>query len=135
MNDERPRDPELESAFQALKSDDRRRTPDVVTMLARARGEAARHTTAPLPFRRRGWVRWGISGMSVAMAAALAAILLTRGDTAPVDDFDRVVLAYLESSSTWHSPTDALLRVPGDEMIRTVPRVGARRPSPRDPDS
>jgi hypothetical protein len=137
VSPDRPHDPELERAFQAMRAEDRLHTPDVARMLARARADAARATPMPPPhpFRRRSWIRWGIPGVSVALAAALAAILLTGGEEPPVDDFDRVVLAYVESSASWHSPTDALLRVPGDEMLRTVPRVGARRPPPRDPNA
>ncbi|MBT8403643.1 MAG: hypothetical protein KJP18_07295 [Gemmatimonadetes bacterium] len=137
------RDPALREAFQALKAEDRTRVPDAASMLARARAAAdsTSSTGTPqspnpdvVPLRRRGALRWGVPGLSVALAAAVATVLLMdRAATTPDADFERVVEAWSTTGGAWRSPTDDLLRPPGDELLRTVPRIGGGSSLSRDP--
>lgn len=129
-----PDDRDLLEAFEQLRADDRRRTPDAEAMFARARSEAAasagRDGVVGSPpsgwtgrARRASRLRWAVPGIGVAMAAAVAALLLVD----PADDgadFDRVVEAWGQTGGSWRAPTDELLRMPGDELLRGLPRIG-----------
>ena len=132
-----PSDSELRDAFQELRRAERAAAPDAAAMLASARtaaeADAPDATVAdageaiPLAGRRRR-MHWAIPGVSVALAAALATLLLVDRDVA-IDgsadaEFERVVEAWSTTGGTWRSPTDDLLRLPGDELLRTVPRIG-----------
>lgn len=147
-----PDDRLLEEAFGALREADRSAVPDVAAMLARARTAAAREDepeaegsadrgASSIPVRsigsapsvRRGAgrsrIRWRSWGLAVAAAAVAGIITLTtdRGD----QDFVRTIREYSQQreSGMWAAPTDGLLRVPGGELIRSVPRFGT--PGPR----
>ncbi len=137
-------DRDLREVFARLREADAARTPDAATLLARARAQARaqaeRTGTHDLESARRSarrrTLRWGVPGVSVALAAGLAAVLLVRGGGDEDAAFDDVVQAWAETGGTWRSPTDDLLRMPGDELLRTVPRIGgARPPTPREPDA
>lgn len=141
MTDGSSDDRHLRDAFARLRELDRDRTPDAAAMLARARTEAERLVDAgerpggdDLADARRGRARrrglpWGWPGLSVALAAGLAAVLLVASGGDDDADFDRVVQAWAETGGAWRAPTDGLLRMPGDEILRTVPRIGAVRPT------
>ena len=138
-----PDDRDLEQAFAHLRARDHRRAPDAAEVLARAKAEIAA-ARDPLrspesgdlsPKQRKAWVRWGVPGLSVALAAALATILLVERDSAADVAFDRVLASYVETHASLRSPTDALLRLPGDEILRTVPRIQVQRPVSRDSES
>jgi hypothetical protein len=138
-------DQDLDQAFAQLRAHDRRRVPDAADVLARAKAEVARAAESePLRSpqsgdlsrkRDRGWVRWGVPGFSVALAAALAALLLVERDSEADRAFDQVLASYVETHASLRSPTDALLRLPGDELLRTVPRIGIGRPASRNPEN
>jgi hypothetical protein len=117
-------------------------------MVSRARTSAATDaghsgTAAPsestedadvVPLRRRRTLRWGVPGLSVALAAAVATVMLMDREAATPDaDFERVVEAWSSTGGAWRSPTDDLLRMPGDELLRTVPRIGGGSPLSPDP--
>lgn len=134
-------DRDLREAFGRLRDADASRTPDAAILLARARAQADRPDAPELESarRRRAWrrgLRWGVPGVSVALAAGLAAVLLVPGGGDEDAAFDQAVQAWAETGGSWRSPTDDLLRMPGDELLRTVPRIGGTRPStPREPDA
>lgn len=140
MSPTSPDDRDLHEAFAALRESDDTRTPDSGSVMARARAEAARvrqsderadPSSPAAPARRR--LNWAVPGLSVAMAAAVATLILVdRHDEGA--DFDRVVEAWVESGAGWSAPTDDLLRMPGDEILRTVPRIGGI-PSPLPPET
>lgn len=145
MTDRSSDDRHLRDAFARLREHDRARAPDAASMLARARAEAAglaaehgdaagRAEIDDLAAARRDRVRgrrlrWGVPGISVALAAGLAAVLLLGPGADDDAQFDRVVQAWAETGGAWRAPTDDLLRMPGDEILRTVPRIGGARPT------
>jgi hypothetical protein len=70
-------------------------------------------TAAARTGRRQPRVRWAVA----AAAVFVAVILLHR-----TGGSDYAAAAQL---AAWRSPTAALLRVPGDDILRSVPSVGA----------
>jgi hypothetical protein len=111
-----PSDDEIRARFQGLKRDvEQGGVPDFREMVARARAEAPPDAA---PERRRWLIAGGWAG--AAAAAAVAGVLLTRGPSAEDLEFERMVAAY----AAWSSPTDALLEVPGNEMLSSVPSLG-----------
>jgi len=61
----------------------------------------------------------------LATAAALVLFLLP-GSSASDADFQRVVRSYMAdpAGGAWRSPTDGLLRVPGSQVLSTLPSLG-----------
>lgn len=68
--------------------------------------------------------RWIWAGASVAAAAAVAALMLFHPDARADREFERTVRDFAESTR-WTSPTDVLLELPGSEIMKSIPRVGA----------
>jgi hypothetical protein len=124
---ERQPDRDLRELFQELREGDRERIPDFQGMMARAREEASLAKITPSarpPMRRR--LAWGGSLLAAACAAALLLIQMPHGGDA---EFERVVQAFASDPATgaWKSPTDALMDLPGAEILSTVPSIGNRR--------
>jgi len=69
---------------------------------------------------------WGGSLLAAACAATLLFIQLPES---PDAEFERVVQSFSSdpASGAWISPTDALLDLPGAEILSTVPSIGGRR--------
>ncbi|MFC1660943.1 hypothetical protein ACFL3S_05745 [Gemmatimonadota bacterium] len=63
------------------------------------------------------------------MAAAAAAVLMVGPPTRTDADFEEAVRAFATDPAlgAWKSPTDGLLQVPGNELLRTVPTIGDPR--------
>jgi hypothetical protein len=116
VNDQRP-DRDLRELFDELRTQDAHAAPHFPTLMARARAEGRR--------ARPGPKRWLLTGGLLAAAAAAAVMLVGR---APISDegFEEVVTAYASDPvlGAFRSPTDALLAVPGGEIVTTIPRVG-----------
>jgi hypothetical protein len=74
-------------------------------------------TAAARARRRPPRTRWAVAAACAAAAVAVAMILLHRKGGS---DY-----AAATQLAAWSSPTAALLRVPGDEILRSVPSVGA----------
>ena len=117
-------DAELEERFRRLREEDAARTPAFDALFAEARRRAgaegdAVSFRAPRADRAR---RWAVGALLA--AAAVAAVWLAGPD--PDGDFDRVVTEWAAATggSEWRSPTDALLDVPGRELMGTVPTIG-----------
>jgi hypothetical protein len=103
-------DHDLGERFHALRREDADTAPTFHATLAAARARA----TAP----RLGRRALGLSAAAVAAAAvgvAGVALLLARPDRQITVDLATV---------RWEAPTDFLLHVPGDELLRTVPELG-----------
>jgi hypothetical protein len=122
-------DQDLKRLFGHLRTEERGRIPDFRTLMARAREEAAqnghgrfggRRTLHGVP-RRLAW------GGSLLAAAAAAALLLLPPGTSD-SEFVQVVQTFSTdpASGAWKSPTDALLDLPGRDILSTVPTIGSR---------
>ena len=134
-------DQDLQGVFRDLQDQDRKKVPEFRTLMARARQEASgsereihlgSRWTRRLP-RRLAW------GGSLLATAAAAVLLLVQIPGASDSEFERVVNAFSAdpASGAWKSPTDALLDVPGVEILSTLPSLGSSRwlmnprPSPK----
>ena len=93
--------------------------PDIVSLEAAAR---ERSTSGP---RRWFWVAGPL------IAAGLAAVLLL-GPNQEDAEFEALVTAFAQSTSDWNAPTDDLLRVPGMDLLNTMPTIDVRIGSPPD---
>jgi hypothetical protein len=104
-------DADLRERFAALRAEDQSRAPAFDAV------------------RRRLVRRPRPSALPVLLAAA-AALLLSVG----VRSMLRPVRPAIDLSvTTWRGPTDFLLRVPGEESLRTVPTLGHFSPEWRNP--
>lgn len=130
----RDRDEErLRQAFQELRTETGRGrgVPAFDAMLAEAERRAEERPAlevvaggAPVRTRRR-LVRIG-AWASAAVAATVAGLVLV--DTAPGGEaeFERLVAAYASQTGPGlSSPTSGLLDVPGLDLVRSVPSIGA----------
>jgi len=136
---------ELRQLFRGLREEEEGRAPDFRAIMARAREEASSEGEeigpwtgeAPQPGRRetprrRRRLAWG--GGLLAAAAAAAILLLGRGPEVSDADFVRAVQALSDDPAmgAWTSPTDVLLRLPGDKILSTLPSIHPGR-WPMDP--
>jgi len=124
-------DQDLHGVFRDLREQDRKKVPDFRTLMARAHREASR---SELKIQTGSGVTHHISrrlawGGSLLAAAAAAALLLVQVPGTSDSEFERVVSAFSANpaSGAWKSPTDALLDVPGTEILSTVPSIGSSR--------
>jgi hypothetical protein len=102
-------DHHLKQAFEALRREEVAGTPSFPATIAAAR---ARRTARP---RRRAL------GLVAAVLVVVAVVVIsTRRERAGVGlDIDLATVR-------WHAPTDFLLNLPGDELLRSVPQLGPR---------
>jgi len=100
-------DSELSDRFRALRREDAAATPPFDATLA-----AARARRAARPRHRTGW----LAAAAVVVAGVAVALLLTRPDR----QAGTIGLATVR----WEGPTDFLLVLPGDDLLRTVPHLG-----------
>ncbi len=123
-------DQELRGLFRHLQEQDQKGVPDFGTLMARARKEASESgpggypvTRSPRRLSRR--LAWG--GSLLAAAAAAALLLVPRSGTSEAE-FLQVVQSFSSNPATgaWKSPTDALLDLPGSELLSTVPSISSR---------
>lgn len=99
-------DRHLQGAFEALRRSAATGTPSFAATVAGAR--ARRATTSG----RR------LLAVAAAVSVALVAVLFRRGDR------DGMTAGIDLATVRWRAPTDFLLTLPGDELLRTVPRLG-----------
>jgi len=134
-------DQDLRGLFRHLQEDDGQEVPEFEALMTRAREEAARTGLELHPgmgrsrrlSRRLAWRG------SLLAAAAAAVILLAQMPGTSDSEFERVVRAFSAdpASGAWKSPTDALLDLPGNKILSTVPSIGNSRwlmdprPTPR----
>ena len=100
-------DQHLRARFAALRQQSEGPVPSFDVVLCRARRS---------PLRRLRWLAWASS--LVAFAIVVAAVHLTTPH--PV----RQELKGVDSMLSWKAPTDFLLGMPGEEMLRTMPTIG-----------
>jgi hypothetical protein len=112
MRDERD-DAELREQFQRLRRQDERlaRPFSAFRLAARQRPRAG----------SRGLLRYRLAAaaLGLALVAGMGALHLLRPHAARFPD--EAAIARL---SRWRAPTDGLLRAPGDQLLRGVPRLG-----------
>jgi hypothetical protein len=122
-------DDRLREAFQGLRAENAQtgRVPEFGSMLQDAKRRAeARPALEVVAGGQGGRIRVAAL-VSTALAAAVAGlILIDRGPTGD-DDFERLVAAYVSetASGSWSSPTSGLLEVPGNDLMRSLPSIGA----------
>lgn len=100
-------DHDLGEHFHTLRREDAAAAPPFHATLAAARARAA------APPRRR---TLGLAAAAVVVAGVALALLFTRPDR-------RGVTIGLPTVR-WEAPTDFLLALPGDELLRAVPELG-----------
>ena len=100
-------DHDLGEHFHALRREDAAAAPPFHATLAAARAHAA------APPRRR---TLGLAVAALVVASVALALLFTRPDRRGVT----ISLATVR----WEGPTDFLLVLPGDELLRAVPELG-----------
>jgi len=71
--------------------------------------------------RARRWRVWTLAGATVAIVAVMIGATMYRraAQTIPEDE-----LAAVQKLTEWQAPSDALLATPGQEILRTIPRLG-----------
>jgi hypothetical protein len=132
-NTERLEDDLLRGAFAALRAETG--APEFEAVLDRARADLiaaprldveaggssdVRAHSRGRTLRIGGWA-------SAAVAATVAALLLTDGWADADAEFEALVASYSAdvTAGGWRSPTSSLLDVPGMELVRTLPSIGA----------
>lgn len=103
-------DHQLKTGFEALRREDAAGTPPFSATVAAAR---ARQATVP---RHRA--------LRLAAAAVVAVVAAVVVSTWRERDGARLHIDL--ASVRWHAPTDFLLKLPGDELLRSVPQLGSR---------
>jgi len=102
-------DDQLRNGFEALRRADAAGTPSFRATLAAARARQA---------ASRGHRALRLAAAVVALLAA-AVVWTWRGR-------DTVRLRIDLATVRWQAPTDFLLTLPGDELLRSVPQLGSR---------
>jgi len=125
----RGEDQDLKDLFRDLRKEEQDGIPAFRTMMARAEEEAARsglEIRSARPTLRPATRALAWSGSLLAAAAAAAIILLPSRGTSEAE-FVQVVQMFSSNpaSGAWKSPTDALLELPGHEVLSTIPSIGS----------
>jgi len=102
-------DRHLKQAFEALRREAAAGTPPFQGTVAAAR---ARHTAAP----RRALGLAAVVGAAIVAVVSVSTWRARQGGRLEID------LATVR----WQAPTDFLLKLPGDELLRSVPQLGLR---------
>lgn len=129
-----PANPDLKALFQELREKDEGRAPSFEQLMAGVREDAAGAGARPGPVaarhrRKRAFPRLAWGGSLLAAAAAGAALLLLPGRGTSDAEFVTAVRSYSTdpAGGAWRSPTDALLALPGSEVLSTLPSIGGRQ--------
>jgi len=102
-------DHQLRKGFEALRREDAAGTPPFGATVAAAR---ARQATVP---------RHRALRLAAAAVAVVAVVVLSIWR-----ERDGVRLQIDLATVRWRAPTDFLLKLPGDELLRSVPQLGSR---------
>ncbi len=140
MNDPR-KDRVLQELFGELRAEDSTKTPDFHAMMAQVRAdiggteEAEASGVVNIHSRQSERSRAGARGIrtlrwtwlgGVLAAAVIATVMLVGRDEISDQGFEDLVNSFTSDPAlgAWKSPTDALLELPGREIVTTVPRIG-----------
>ena len=131
-------DDRLREAFQALREETEQagRVSDFGAMLDEAKRQAEARPPLQVVAGSQGsqggqasWRRLVRVGTwaSAVLAAAVAGLILLDRAPAGDEDFERLVASYAAGSTggSWGSPTAGLLEVPGIDLMRSLPSIGA----------
>jgi hypothetical protein len=102
-------DHHLRQRFEALRREDAAATPPF-----RATVAAARARPAAASGRRALW-------LAAVLVAVVGVVVVSTWR-----ERDGVRLEVDLATVRWHAPTDFLLKLPGDELLRSVPQLGPR---------
>jgi hypothetical protein len=97
-------DADFRVQFEALKAQDARGVQPFAICW-----EAARLSTT----RRERWLRLPVAAATLTLLVTAATALYIRPSSHPAIDI-----------SVWQSPTASLLKIPGSELLRDMPRIG-----------
>jgi hypothetical protein len=123
-----PPDPDIRALFQALRRADEEHLPPFRRVME-AGTVVTEHPSSP---GGRNWIArrplrrlLALGGTLLAAAAAAILLLLPRSGVSEAE-FESVVRTYTASPAggAWRSPTDALLRLPGNKVLNTLPSLG-----------
>jgi hypothetical protein len=73
------------------------------------------------PNRARQWRVWTLAGATAAIVALMIGATMYRRATQMIPEKE---LAVAQKLAEWRAPSDALLATPGQEILRTMPRLG-----------
>ncbi len=123
-----PQDPDLRALFQALKDEDEGKAPSFPRLLSEAKEAHGRPVSTPAAGPSSVWfsrrkLAWGGSLLA---AAAVAAVWLLPSRGTSDAEFVLAISAFSSNpaAGAWRSPTDALLELPGSEVLTTRPKLG-----------
>jgi ferric-dicitrate binding protein FerR (iron transport regulator) len=103
-------DPHLKRAFEALRREDAAGCPSFQATVAGARA------------RRAGVARRRALGLVAVVVVAVIAVVVAS--TWRVQKSDRLEIDL--ATVRWQAPTDFLLKLPGVELLRSIPQLGPR---------
>src|SRR2546422_259976 len=95
----------------------------VVAARARGGGRRARSRGGARPGRRNGpagAATWAVCGLAAVIVVVAVVVISLRRER------DGVRLEIDLATVRWQAPTDFLLNLPGDELLRSVPQLGPR---------
>lgn len=102
---------ELQRDFESLRDEDRVFTPPFESVRAARPAGARTHRL--------------VAGLAAAAVLALTGVWLTQRPGIDVQGADLAAALTSGPGAEWTSPTDFLLELPGSELLRTAPAVGA----------
>ena len=123
-------DHDLRALFAAQREDDAGHAPAFADTMARAQEEVVRTRVgagtghaAHVRRMRRHRLEW-LGGL--AAAAAIAALIVVPRLRDGGDAFEQAVRTFQNDPAlgAWQSPTDGLLKLPGDGLLTTIPAIG-----------
>ena len=121
-----PQDPDLRALFRALREEEEVKAPSFPRVLSEAKNALDRPEPQTVAGSSSVWfsrrrLAWGGSLLA---AAAVAAVWLLPSRGTSDAEFVLAISAFSSNpaAGAWRSPTDALLEVPGSEVLNTRPK-------------
>jgi len=74
--------------------------------------------------RARPWQAWALAGAAAVVAVVLVIGVVMYRRTTQTISFSVTELAAAQKLAEWRAPSDGLLATPGQEILRTMPRLG-----------
>jgi hypothetical protein len=121
-------DPDLRALFRALREEDEGKAPSFPRLLSKVKNAQDGSDSPSEAVPSSGWLsrRRLAWGGSLLAAAAVAAIWLLPSQGTSDAEFVMAISAFSSNpaAGAWRSPTDALLELPGSEVLNTRPKLG-----------